>query len=103
MLLATDQGVTLDTVRLALPRPRGSGSMAQDSGPLAERVQSFERDVIMAELARRHYHVTNTAKALGLERSHLYKKAEQLGIELRAQRGPQGGTGRDVTGQDDEK
>jgi len=30
--------------------------------------------------------VTNAAKALGLERSHLYKKAEQLGIDMRKHR-----------------
>jgi DNA-binding NtrC family response regulator len=30
--------------------------------------------------------VTNAAKTLGLERSHLYKKAEQLGIDVRKQR-----------------
>jgi DNA-binding NtrC family response regulator len=30
------------------------------------------------------------AKSLGLERSHLYKKAEQLGIDLRALRREQG-------------
>ena len=29
-------------------------------------------------------HSTNTAKALGLERSHLYKKCQQLGLDLRA-------------------
>ena len=33
-----------------------------------------------------NYHITNAAKALGLERSHLYKKAEQLGIDLQALR-----------------
>jgi two-component system nitrogen regulation response regulator NtrX len=49
-------------------------------------VQSFERQVILGELKRAHYHVTNAAKALGLERSHLYKKAEQLGIDLRSAR-----------------
>jgi DNA-binding NtrC family response regulator len=27
--------------------------------------------------------MTNVAKALGLERSHLYKKCQQLGIDLR--------------------
>jgi len=27
--------------------------------------------------------MTNTAKALGLERSHLYKKCQQFGIDLR--------------------
>ena len=46
----------------------------------------FEREVILAELKRNHFNVTNTAKALGLERSHLYKKAEQLGVDLSAER-----------------
>jgi DNA-binding NtrC family response regulator len=30
--------------------------------------------------------MTNTARALGLERSHLYKKCQQLGIDLRSER-----------------
>ena len=49
-------------------------------------MQGFERESILAELKRCHYHVTNTAKALGLERSHLYKKAELLGIDLKQRR-----------------
>ena len=53
------------------------------SGPLHERVREFERAVILAELQRQKHHITNTARALGLERSHLYKKCEQLGITLR--------------------
>ena len=87
MLLASDQQVTLETVRLALPSPAldGTGS-AHGSGSLAERVQGFEREVIIAELKRHDFHITNAAKALGLERSHLYKKAEQLGIDLRSLR-----------------
>ena len=32
--------------------------------------------------------MTDTAKALGLERSHLYKKCQALGIDLRAMRTP---------------
>ena len=32
--------------------------------------------------------MTDTAKALGLERSHLYKKCQALGIDLRALRNP---------------
>jgi len=46
--------------------------------------------VILAELKRSHSNVSLAAKALGLERSHLYKKAEQLGIDLRAMRREQG-------------
>jgi len=85
MLLATDGTVGADTVALALPVTAGGGTLS-GSGPLAERVQGFERDVILAELKRHKNHITNAAKALGLERSHLYKKAEQLGIDLRALR-----------------
>jgi len=38
------------------------------------------------ELEQHQFHITNTAKALGLERSHLYKKCQQLGIDLRTLR-----------------
>ena len=54
------------------------------TGALGQRVEAFERETLLAELKRNHNHVTNTAKALGLERSHLYKKCQQLGIDLRA-------------------
>ena len=62
------------------------------SGPLADRVESFEREVILAELKRTQNNMTMAAKTLGLERSHLYKKAEQLGIDVRALRRDQGAT-----------
>ena len=87
MLLAPAGEVDLATVQLALPQnsnaqpPAGSGA-----GALADRVQAFEREVIMAELKHNHYNMASAARALHLERSHLYKKAEQLGIDLRAVR-----------------
>jgi DNA-binding NtrC family response regulator len=87
ILLATDGQVDLAVVELALPKG-GSvpASSAFLSGPLAARVDAFEREVILAELKRSHSNVSLAAKCLGLERSHLYKKAEQLGIDLRAMR-----------------
>jgi len=45
---------------------------------------------VLAELKRSQNNVTLAAKTLGLERSHLYKKAEQLGIDLRVLRREQG-------------
>ena len=93
MLLATDGQVDLTTVQMALPKTSSSGGAlptAVGAGPLADRVQSFEREVILAELKRSHQNMSVAAKALGLERSHLYKKAEQLGIDLRAMRREQG-------------
>jgi two-component system, NtrC family, nitrogen regulation response regulator NtrX len=89
MLLATEGQVDLPTVEMALPKSSAGVLMATGlsvSGPLAERVQSFEREMILAELKRTHQNMSMAAKALGLERSHLYKKAEQLGIDLRALR-----------------
>ena len=88
MLLATDGQVDDSTVEMALPNASSTGSTAgvSDSGPLSDRVQAFEREVILAELKRSHHNMSLAAKTLGLERSHLYKKAEQLGIDLRALR-----------------
>ena len=93
MLLATDGQVDLATVQTALPKGGSGGfvvSSTLSSGALADRVDAFEREVILAELKRSHSNVSLAAKALGLERSHLYKKAEQLGIDLRAMRREQG-------------
>ncbi len=93
MLLATEGQVDLATVQIALPKSTVGGTAAHvdtGSGALADRVQSFEREVILAELKRSHQNMSLAAKTLGLERSHLYKKAEQLGIDLRAMRREQG-------------
>ncbi|HWJ48275.1 MAG TPA: sigma-54 dependent transcriptional regulator, partial [Candidatus Udaeobacter sp.] len=93
MLLATEGKVDLATVQMALPKASAgaaSEAVGAGSGPLADRVQCFERDVILAELKRSHHNMSMAAKSLGLERSHLYKKAEQLGIDLRTLRREQG-------------
>ncbi len=93
MLLATEGEVDLATVQLALPKTSssaGGAPAAIGSGALADRVQAFEREVILSELKRSHQNMSLAAKTLGLERSHLYKKAEQLGIDLRAMRREQG-------------
>jgi two-component system, NtrC family, nitrogen regulation response regulator NtrX len=87
MLLTSDGQVTLETVHLALPSaPANLPPSGTSSGSLADRVQNFEREAILTELKRSNYHITNAAKSLGLERSHLYKKAEQLGIDIQKQR-----------------
>ena len=87
MLLAPEGKVDLETVHLALPQGGASPeSTLNQSGALSDRVQAFEREIILSELKRSNYNVTSAARALHLERSHLYKKAEQLGIDMRAVR-----------------
>jgi len=86
LLLAADNQVDLATVRMALPPSSAAAASsipaADSHGTLAERMDQVERSIILSELERQQFHITNTAKALGLERSHLYKKAQQLGIDL---------------------
>lgn len=90
MLFAAADVVEAATIDRALPQgvaPTTSGGSLPGGltiGTLAERVEGFERETLLAELKRNRHHMTNTAKALGLERSHLYKKCQQLGIDLRA-------------------
>jgi len=85
MLFAVDDNIDSAAVDLALPgSPRGT-SVAPTmsvSGPLSNRVDAFEKQTILSELKRHGYNMTATAKELGLERSHLYKKCQQLGIDL---------------------
>ncbi len=82
ILLLSDDVVSGEAARLALP---SSPKMAvsQFCGSLAERVEAFERAVIVGELEKTNYQMTETARVLDLERSHLYKKCQQLGVEIR--------------------
>ena len=87
LLLSDAETIAAEDVTLALPAPRADdAATAVGSGPLAQRMEAFEREVLLSELRRNQHHMTNTARALGLERSHLYKKCQQLGIDLRAER-----------------
>jgi two-component system, NtrC family, nitrogen regulation response regulator NtrX len=92
VLLAGEDPVAAADVRLVLPASHGKSPSA-DSGPatgtLAERTEQFEREVLLAEIHRQNFHMTNVARAMGLERSHLYKKCQQLGIDLQSIRKPE--------------
>jgi two-component system, NtrC family, nitrogen regulation response regulator NtrX len=95
ILLASDQDVAAADVRLILPTSdapsggRTAFSARSSAGTLAERTEAFEREVLLEEIRRNNFHMTNVARALGLERSHLYKKCQQLGIDLQSLRKPE--------------
>jgi two-component system, NtrC family, nitrogen regulation response regulator NtrX len=89
LLFCEGDTVTAATVQTALPgqaqsTSSGPGLEIDITRPLAQRLEQVERQMILDEIERQNHHITNTAKALGLERSHLYKKCQQLGIDLRA-------------------
>jgi len=94
VLLAGEDKVTAADVRMAHPASGSAPRRGHDatspaaSGTLAERTEAFEREVMLTEIRRHNFHMTNVARALGLERSHLYKKCQQLGIDLQSMRKP---------------
>jgi len=95
VLLAEEGPVGAADVRMILPGGTGGetaregNSSVASSGTLAERTEAFEKEVLLAEIRRHNFHMTNVARALGLERSHLYKKCQQLGIDLQSLRKPE--------------
>jgi two-component system, NtrC family, nitrogen regulation response regulator NtrX len=92
VLLSGNEAVSAGDVRLVLPASDGGASGGAESeftGTLAERTEIFEKKMLLAEIRRHNFHMTNVARALGLERSHLYKKCQQLGIDLQALRRPE--------------
>ena len=87
LLLLADGEVDEGAVRLALPQSPAGGppSLSGAVGhTLADRVEAFERETLVAELRRHQCRMTEAARALGLERSHLYKKCQQLSIDVQA-------------------
>jgi DNA-binding NtrC family response regulator len=89
LLLLADADVHGEDVQGVLPRGDSRSATTDPdagSGTLADRVTAFERQVMLAELRRHNYRIAETARTLGLERSHFYRKSEQLGIDLKQER-----------------
>jgi DNA-binding NtrC family response regulator len=74
-------------VRDALPNVQAVKGSYQQGVPFKDLVAGAEREIIRAALDAHEHHVSNTAKDLQLERSHLYKKMRALGIDHRADDG----------------
>lgn len=58
-------------------------SEAATISSLREVRRAFERSYILAVLERHEWRISETARALGLQRPNLYRKARQLSIPLK--------------------
>jgi DNA-binding NtrC family response regulator len=76
--------ITEADVAEALPRVKAVKGNFSRGIPFRDLVAGAERDIIVAALEANDHHVSNTAKELQLERSHLYKKMRALGIDHRS-------------------
>jgi len=84
LILSDADPITATDLRPALPEPAAVRSVEPPGeGALKDLVDAYERDVIRERLRLQNGHVTNAARSLGMERSHLYKKCKQLGLEIR--------------------
>jgi two-component system nitrogen regulation response regulator NtrX len=57
-----------------------AGSPQQPYASLHEARSAYEREFVLRKLEEHQWNMTRTAAALGLERSHLYRKMKSLGI-----------------------
>jgi two-component system, NtrC family, nitrogen regulation response regulator NtrX len=89
LILGQGDEVDLPEVELALgpargERPRTDNGLAIDLGlPLREAREQFEREYLVHQLKLANGSVGKLAKAVGLERTHLYRKLRALGVELK--------------------
>jgi two-component system, NtrC family, nitrogen regulation response regulator NtrX len=96
LILSESDPITPTDVKAALPSaadaPRTAAPIVAapvvaaappEEIPLRDALDGYERDLIRERLRRFNGHVTNAARSLGLERSHLYKKCRQLGVDIR--------------------
>jgi len=60
--------------------PAGSGGEKLMSLPLREAREIFEREYLLAQIARFSGNISRTAEFIGMERSALHRKLKSLGI-----------------------
>jgi two-component system nitrogen regulation response regulator NtrX len=77
MLVSRDGG--RDSVREGTK----GGAPGEEFSSLLEAREAYERDYILKKLDECHGNVSRAAEALGLERSHLYRKMKALGVSLK--------------------
>ncbi len=65
------------------PNRDGMRGRQEESGTLFEAREAYERDYILKKLEEHNGNVSRTAEALGLERSHLYRKMRALSVVLK--------------------
>jgi DNA-binding NtrC family response regulator len=84
--VAAEAGAIATAAPLAPTLPAAMGPQAEQSfdldRPLREARDAFEKSYFEFHLAREGGSMTRVAEKTGLERTHLYRKLKQLGVDL---------------------
>jgi transcriptional regulator with GAF, ATPase, and Fis domain len=85
IILSKTSEISRKEITMVLPSMMAmpAAEVALHGKPLKELVADFEKKAIEKALDRNDSHVSNTARELGLERSHLYKKMKAYGVNPR--------------------
>jgi polysaccharide export protein EpsE len=83
IVAASDEVVQLEDL-LAHIKLDGAPKLLSPNGSLREARLRFEREYIAAVLQHHRWRMSDAAKALGIQRPNLYRKARQLGIPIKS-------------------
>ncbi|HEX4020465.1 MAG TPA: sigma-54 dependent transcriptional regulator [Acidobacteriaceae bacterium] len=83
MLILNPQVARLERKHLPVLVYRSANRRGDEFPSLQHAREAYERDYILRKLDECHGNVSRAAEALGLERSHLYRKMKALGIAAR--------------------
>jgi two-component system, NtrC family, nitrogen regulation response regulator NtrX len=82
VLILNPQALRIERRHLPMLVYRG-GKRGEEFSTLQQAREAYERDYILKKIDDCHGNVSRAAEALGLERSHLYRKMKSLGISVR--------------------
>ncbi len=86
LILGSNDSIELEEVETALgeqPSTRYSDDLYNFNMPLREARERFEKTYLEYQLKQANGSVSKIAKAVGMERTHLYRKLKSLGIDIK--------------------
>ncbi|HEY0786379.1 MAG TPA: sigma-54 dependent transcriptional regulator, partial [Acidobacteriaceae bacterium] len=72
---------------MLMHRSGARSRVGEEFSTLQQAREAYERDYILKKIDECHHNISRAAEALGLERSHLYRKMRALGILVRESAG----------------
>ncbi len=83
VMILNPQTIRIERKHLPMLVYRENSRKGEEFSTLQQAREAYERDYILKKIDECHGNISRTAEALGLERSHLYRKMKTLGISVR--------------------
>jgi two-component system, NtrC family, nitrogen regulation response regulator NtrX len=83
VMILNPQTIRIERKHLPMLVYRGNSRRSEEFSTLQQAREAYERDYILKKIDECHGNISRTAEALGLERSHFYRKMKALGLSVR--------------------